>query len=568
MFKKKNKYNDLNDKILNEIRDKVFEESENVIEEKEKQEEEQINLEVLQEMTDLPMSRIKKIANEVKSKYKKDKKKSSGKSYNLRKIIRLSIYFVFLALLIGFPTYSIVKNNQKVKKQQAYRNLLQEYSKLVGAASKGNKDMVVHFLNNGVPAEIEGYEYTTALMASIKAGHMEIIDVLLKNGADITKKNKDGKTTMDIANETVSLSVKRKIEQEYVKAIGGDNSINELWKMNLSYSKTAFEKCVRDKNFAALELYLAADEDKLSNNWDDWGMIEAAKSGSIQVLEFFLNNEKNIHPNTKANALVLAAGFGQNESIEILLEDGVDINSSYNNAEGGFTALTKSLARRSKSYYLLLKMGADPNLAGGYDSYTPIQHILHHLKNRNVTNEMIEQIRLLIFYGADVNKKDNNGISFLGLARSLRYSELKEIIKILKLAGAEITFSENSFRSLIYENDAANVRKLLEKGIDPNIQGLYYDDKERSALIKSVTLDHYEVAKTLIEFGANVNFITQKSNLSALLVAVNHKNEEMIELLISNGAKVTTRVQSEVDECYGYDCERIKALIKKAKQNN
>ena len=59
------------EKILDEIRQKVLEESENLKAEKERLLNEKVTLEALQEMTDLPMDRITEISFEVKNRYKK-----------------------------------------------------------------------------------------------------------------------------------------------------------------------------------------------------------------------------------------------------------------------------------------------------------------------------------------------------------------------------------------------------------------------------------------------------------------------------------------------------------------
>jgi hypothetical protein len=83
---KKSRKHDTEEQILDEIRERVIEESENLKAEKEKLTNENVNLEALEEMTDLPMSRIQEISDEVKAGHnnKKDKARERiGKKFGV-----------------------------------------------------------------------------------------------------------------------------------------------------------------------------------------------------------------------------------------------------------------------------------------------------------------------------------------------------------------------------------------------------------------------------------------------------------------------------------------------------
>jgi hypothetical protein len=65
MKKKEHTQNEkINKKIIDEIRKRVIEESENLKAEKEHLEKEMVTLEALQEITDIPLERIKRIADD------------------------------------------------------------------------------------------------------------------------------------------------------------------------------------------------------------------------------------------------------------------------------------------------------------------------------------------------------------------------------------------------------------------------------------------------------------------------------------------------------------------------
>ena len=79
---------------------------------------------------------------------------------------------------------------------------------LVSAAEKGKKDNVEYLLSRGAEVnEMVSITYSrpgmeaarSALHAAVKGDHVEIVDVLLAAGADVTLEDAKGRTTVDIA---------------------------------------------------------------------------------------------------------------------------------------------------------------------------------------------------------------------------------------------------------------------------------------------------------------------------------------------------------------------------------
>jgi len=113
-------------KIQDEIRKRVIRESLNLQEQKKKLEAEKINLDVLREMSDLPMERIERIARDVRSEFepspsirkkivrKKPKSADIGKKFavnnNKKKIVVITTVIIAIGILIIIKVLSLVSN--------------------------------------------------------------------------------------------------------------------------------------------------------------------------------------------------------------------------------------------------------------------------------------------------------------------------------------------------------------------------------------------------------------------------------------------------------------------------
>lgn len=119
-----------------------------------------------------------------------------------------------------------------------------------------------------------------------------------------------------------------------------------------------------------------------------------------------------------ATPLMTAASENDTEQIEILVEDGEDINEQ---DEEGSTALDYAIFSGSyEAFELLLEKGADPNTVDIYGT-TPLMTA--------VFNENTEMVKVLLENGADPTIKDTEGYTAYDYAKDY---ENKEIMKILE----------------------------------------------------------------------------------------------------------------------------------------
>lgn len=97
--------------------------------------------------------------------------------------------------------------------------------------------------------------------------------------------------------------------------------------------------------------------------------------------------------------------------------------------------------------------------------------------------------------------------------------------------------SNQEFISLCFKGEKRKIKPLLEQGLNPNFAGL----GGFTPLIASLLYNHFETAKLLIEFGADVDYTNQKSNLfvqSPLSNACHNGNVKAVRFLLEHNANI------------------------------
>ena len=280
--------------------------------------------------------------------------------------------------------------------------------------------------------------------------------------------------------------------------------------------------------------------------------------------------------------LTMAVFYGYIDIVEELISKGADIDSY--DGIGSTPLITAIKTCDLDMVELLVKNGADVNRRmnesdaffidtsyGEYGEEAPI-----HIASRNGIKPIVE---LLIKNGVDVNSQYNDYGSAIKNAWFI--AKDKEIVKMLIDAGAKATIHDYTFigdieeikkhlnrdRNLINQKDVVGytalhiaaleghkeiAKLLIEKGADLNIQ----DVSGVTPLIYAVMNLHNEVAELLIDNNAALD-IESNHGRTALFYAVEENNKEMQESLIDKGAKINIDVAVTMG-----DIERTKELIR------
>jgi ankyrin repeat protein len=189
--------------------------------------------------------------------------------------------------------------------------------------------------------------------------------------------------------------------------------------------------------------------------------------------------ENTLNARSRSQTLVQAVKNNDITRVEELLNSGMDVNKMYPVVESAFP-------RRTKIVYKTLLI-----IACGINIYTQ--------------GDNIDMIKLLINYGADVNKHGPGLFSKPPLTECL-YSR-KEIIELLLKNGANPNIHSEYFRNIplyhyVDKNEYEMVELLLKYGANPNITTNTTNNGD-TPLHSCVYQGRYEIAKLLLKYGAN-----------------------------------------------------------------
>lgn len=256
-------------------------------------------------------------------------------------------------------------------------------------------------------------------------------------------------------------------------------------------------------------------------NSDGYGLLYlAAKNQSAEALRILLLQPgidvNQVHGPHAETALHAAADAGDFDAVEVLVENGSDVNVE---DDAGHTPLVNSLFAKSiECTRLLIKSGArmDVQINQGYT--------LLHIAVMKDSPEAIEE---LLKNGAEIDKVNARGLSPLALAVCFGYNEP---IKRLLENGADINAVSRHNMTLLHQavmwNRFDAVKALVEGGCNLNARNAM----DETPLMLAVQQRKIDLVRYLIQYGADPSL----ENDTPLLYAANHGYTEMCSLLIND----------------------------------
>ncbi len=400
----------------------------------------------------------------------------------------------------------------------------------------GDAVKVQEAITNGADVNARNnYDGLTALMWAARHGHADVVEVLMKHGADVNAKNNDGWTALmhsalndeaeaaevllahganvnvkDNNGTTALMSAAQEGKTEVVEALlkhGADVNV----KNNNGKTALMFAEEGRHREIISLIRSHGAKKSKpeppvqvtepvhkeqpvpkpkplLMSNYD---FIALCKSGDAVKVEEAITNgaDVNAKNNEGKTALMWAAMFGHADVAEILLKHGANVNAKDND---GWTALMKAAKYgHADVAEVLLKHGADVN-ANNNNGKTALMFAAE--------NGHADVAEVLLKHGADVNAEDDDGMTALMFAAGYGHVDVAEV--------------------------------LLKHGA--NVNAKYNDGK--TALMNAAENGQADVADVLLKHGADVN-AKDKYGKTALMFAEEGRHREIISLFRSHGAK-------------------------------
>ena len=241
-------------------------------------------------------------------------------------------------------------------------------------------------------------------------------------------------------------------------------------------------------------------------------------------------------------ALIIAARRGDTEIVDLLLKKGADINArdrvNGSPLSKGFSALMMAAGKdHLDTVQLLLAQARKPDVL---------------MRDKNgmtafwfaVENENLEMVKLLYSHGSKINLPDNSGASVL----TATFMHKKyDVLDFLIAKGADVNLSNHGGATTLMmavnrasANTPAGLAYLaMFLTFKPKLdfERIGDNDGGYSALHLAARIGFVEVAKLLLDNGANINIVSLATGGTPLHTAAGTKNIDMAKYLIERGAK-------------------------------
>lgn len=434
------------------------------------------------------------------------------------------------------------------------------WTPLMRGALGGHLRLAEMLLKHGADISNQDFDGLNALMAAASQGHTELVEYLLKQGAELDHRDKDGVTavleaTQSGRTDTVAVLLNHGAD---VTTPCCDGYIT----LHASVSHVPIMQRLLDHGVDI--------ETKDVNGWTV--LREAVFMGVYDSVAFLLSRGANASTTGFSGYTPLhsAAALNKVRIIQALLDHGVDIEEK---GPRGLTALRNAaMEGRYEATTYLLSRGANAS-ATCNSGYTPLHSAAYYKKP--------QIIQALLDHGVDIVEKDSNGWTALhfatvrssyecvvyllsrGAEASARTSDgwtplhaaveqSLEVTEVLVESGADIETkggpeSKTALRLAVEMNKSDIVEHLLRSGADPasKCNGGY------SNLHKAALKGYLDIAKHLVNHGADMGIDNNPEEMSALYLASYKGHIDLAEFFMQRGASLSTELEDGYTPLHG-----------------
>ena len=463
--------------------------------------------------------------------------------------------------------YLDYSDDEDVIKQRHAQYREETRTGLLGSACTGEVDEVERFIENGVDLNARDYEDHTPLMLAAKEGHSKIVKMLIEAGADIHLYSVREKSALQIAAkhgkvECLKLLTEAgavmKTNDEYYEEeldfalmsavnygrIEASKTLIEAGAFDLkkekSYASSSYNESVEKGYIDLVRLMIERGADP------GRALIVAARKGNRDMFKMCLHMNEDDWKGTMEFALMNAASHGHPDIVQLCIDEGADIN--YRNYRKETSLFQASENGHREVVKILIANGAKLNLQDKNHT-APV--------NRAACSSNWNIVTLLAQAGANLNIVDlwrNTPLLW-----AIRYCENTEVIKTLIDAGARLNIRDEDtntalMNAMVKFRDPEVILLLIKAGANVN---LLYEEREEEyetvlghktmlmMLSTSLVMNKYEVAKALIEAGADIEAETDnRDGQTALGAAISEYKEDVVRALVESGANVDVNFSS------------------------
>ena len=377
----------------------------------------------------------------------------------------------------------------------------------------GDNEAVQLILDLGVNVDYSNSEGQTALILASNSGKEEFGQTLLSAGANINHKDKYGqnKAGWSAASRNGHLQVVELLLKE-----NADPNVQNLkgW--------TALIFASRNGDHQVVEALLKKGANPNIHAIDGLtAIIIASINGHLQVVALLLKAcaDPNLRYEEGWTALMFASLNGHLQLAKLLLKEKADCNARDNK---GWTALMfASLNGRLQIPELLLKEKADPN-AHNNKGETPLM-----LASQNGDHQLAE---LLLKKKADPNAHDNEGWTALMFSSDNGHLQLVELL--LEEKAHPNAHDNEGWTALMFASQSGCLHiteLLLKENADPNVRS----NTGWTALLLASKNGHSNVVVMLLQYKANPHVEIRK-HLDSFVIATIECNIDILNTFLNH----------------------------------
>ena len=424
------------------------------------------------------------------------------------------------------------------------------------AASRGHIKIVQALLEHGALIDVRGScdnEGITPLMLAVIDNQIAMVSALLAFGADVNASAWDGYTALHLSLYKDNLDLARMLleanAQVNVKNVSGNFPLHN------AIEHTPVERV----DLIALLLQAGADQ-RLIGMFGENALHIAIRRGHYETVKLLLKYYPEVNRATSDQfgytPLILAVMNNQKEILQLLIQAGADPDKK--DTEGK-TALDYAFEQRKEeiTQLLLVRLYKDEfgmtalhhAVLEGAESHEIEKYLTNGVyinapRNDGVTALMlaalkgnIRLVELLVQHGANVyqNPRDSHWTA-------LHYAisgDHPEVVSFLCAHGIDVQKTHDVLHLAANTGNAEIARLLLDAGAD-----VYARDGccGNTALHDAVMKGHQEVVEVLLQYGADIDEQTEEWKQStALILAASDNNKEMVQFLLFAGADVNVQ---------------------------
>ncbi|XP_051942126.1 kinase D-interacting substrate of 220 kDa B isoform X1 [Hippocampus zosterae] len=378
---------------------------------------------------------------------------------------------------------------------------------LMVAAEQGSLEIVQELIRRGANVNCDDVDCWTALMSASKEGHIQIVRELLDNDANVEHRDMGGWTALMWA------------------AYKGRTDVAQL-------------------------LLSKGANPNITGQYSVYPIIWAAGRGHAEIVHLLLQHGAKVNCSDKygTTPLIWAARKGHYDSVMHLLANGADVDQEGANSmtalivavKGGYTEVVKELLKRNPNVNMTDKDGNTALAIAAKEGHTEI-------------------VQDLLDAGTYVNIPDRSGETMLiGAVRGGHV----EIVRALLNKYADIDVRGQDGKTALYwaveKGNATMVRDILQ--CNPDTESCTKEGE--TPLIKATKMRNIEIVELLLDKGAKVSAVEKKGD-TPLHIAIRGRSRKLAELLLRNpkDGRLLYRPNKAGETPYNIDCTHQKSIL-------